>query len=384
MGLLFFKMFSFLHLVIIVCAILMMISFINKNEKVSQILFSISFTVAFIYTFTLMGVVGPLFFLSAMFQNVTGIVMMLLLILAVWSVISFIIYAGNKYTIKKNDIKEIYIRDVDVEYSPAVLSYLMNNKIEAKKDLPATLLNLCAKNILKIEKVDNKIINIIDLKNDSAVEELMPDEKYAYKMLIEGVTSSKINFWKNKVEDEYKNYKFSKENKKTLVSYLFGLYIFVFVGFMLYFIVTGETQVSGDLAEIFGKTMFLSFIGAWEMSLFKGIKAAFRALVNRNDKNSFKESYTVKGAKEYNRWKKFEKFIEDFSIMSERKYESIIIWGKYLSYSIALGINKKCDSELYNQIEKEYSFNYEVISEMYDDKEEDIEIDETNEDENEL
>lgn len=56
------------------------------------------------------------------------------------------IYKKN-YMIRKNKINEIYIRDVDAEYSPAVLSYLMNNKIEIKKHLSATLLNLCTKNI---------------------------------------------------------------------------------------------------------------------------------------------------------------------------------------------------------------------------------------------
>ena len=314
--------------------------------------------------FFILGTIVPYIFLKDMFeQDGLGVLLMVGIILVVWFIISFIIKTKNKYIIQKNKVNEIYIRDIESDYSPAVLSYLMNNKIETSKDLPATLLNLCAKNILKIENVENKI-KIIDLKNNKEVKKLKDDEQYAYKMFTSGVSNQKVKIWKNKVLSEYKKYKYSISNKKSLGVYLACLYVTLFVGIMLYFIITGASEITGIPAEILSRLLIGTFMATWEMLLFTG----FKELLNGgllNKKTEFREIYTSAGAREYSKWKKFESFIQDFSIIKEREYKSIVIWGKYLSYSIALGINKKCDRELYEKIGKEYSFDFDLLSEIY-------------------
>ena len=57
-------------------------------------------------------------------------------------------------------------------------------------------------------------------------------------------------------------------------------------------------------------------------------------------------------------------------MIKERDHKRKVRWGKNLSYSIALGINKKCDKELYDKIEKEYLFDFNLFSELYDYEEE--------------
>ena len=74
-----------------------------------------------------------------------------------------------------------------------------------------------------------------------------------------------------------------------------------------------------------------------------------------------RDKYSKKGAAEYMKWKKFKNFMEEYTLVNEKEYTSIVILGKYLSYSIALGINKKCDSELYKRIEKQYKFNIDLF-----------------------
>lgn len=256
------------------------------------------------------------------------------------------------------------MRDVNVEYSPAILSYLMNNKLEPRKDLPATLLNLCTKDILKIEKSEDGKINIIDLKNETALSKLAPDEKYAYKILLEGITASNIACWKKKVENEYAKYKFSLKHKRPLVRYLITLFAIIFIAVTLYMVVTGKSEITGKPAEIIGKTMLSPFLGAWIIISISNIKTILRIIAKKSNKykHSFKDTYTKKGAQEYSRWKSFERFMLDFSLIDEKDYESVVIWGKYLSYSIALGINKKCDNELYNRIKSAYSFNYDIFT----------------------
>ena len=312
------------------------------------------------------GIFMPYYFLEGMFeQDGLGIIFMVGVIIAVWLLISLIINLKNKHIIKTNKVKEIYVRDVDVEYSPAVLSLLLNNKIETSKDLPATLLNLCAKRIVKIEKTDEKI-KIIDLKNKKEVEKLPLDEKYAYNMFLKGVTNIAINEWKNIVEEEYKKHNFSVGKMAPLGLYLFGLYVITFIGILMYYTITG----SGDIGKFFIWLLFGSFIASCEMVIIYEMKEIIAEFANRNSKNEFREIYTSKGAREFSKWKKFERFILDFSIIKEREHESVTLWGKYLSYSIALGINKKCDKELYNKIEKEYLFDFNLFSEMYDYKDE--------------
>ena len=327
------------------------------------------FLIIMALVFVVMGV-SPYMLLKDMFeQEGLGVIFVAVIILVVWAIISFIIKTKNKYIIQKNKVKEVYIRDIEVDYSPAVLSYLMNNKIETSKDLPATILNLCAKNILKIESIDGKI-KIIDLKNKKEVKKIKSDEKYAYDMLVTGVTNSKINTWKNKVEAEYRKYKFSMTNKKSLGIYLFGLYAAIFIGILLYSFITGETEITGRPAEIISRLLIGSFVAAWEILLIYEFKEMFTGIIVRKNENEFGEVYTNKGAREYSKWKKFENFMEDFSLIKEREHESVVIWGKYLSYSIVLGINKKCDKELYSKIEKEYSFDFDSFSKMFENNEE--------------
>lgn len=316
--------------------------------------------------FFILGVIAPYIFLKDMFeQEGLGVLFMVGIILLVWIIISLIIKAKNKYIIQKNKVNEIYIRDIEAEYSPAVLSYLMNNKIETSKDLPATLLNLCAKNILKIENVDNKI-EILDLKNNLEVKKLKDDEQYAYKMFTSGVSNQKVKIWKEKVLTEYKKYKYSISNKKSLGVYLACIYVTIFVGILLYSAITGVSEITGRPAEILSRLLIGTFMATWEMILFTEFRDLLTGgLLIKNNQTEFREIYTNAGAREYSKWKKFESFIQDFSIIKEREYKSIVIWGKYLSYSIALGINKNCDKELYKKIEKEYAFDLDLFSEMY-------------------
>lgn len=47
--------------------------------------------------------------------------------------------------------------------------------------------------------------------------------------------------------------------------------------------------------------------------------------------------WTEKGIEEFNEWKAFERFLNDFSLIKEHPPESIAIWNKYLVYATAFG-----------------------------------------------
>jgi len=59
------------------------------------------------------------------------------------------------------------------------------------------------------------------------------------------------------------------------------------------------------------------------------------------------------GREYYLKWKNFEKFLTDFSLLSEHPPESLIIWEDYLVYATALGIADKVEKNLQKLIPKE-------------------------------
>ena len=331
-----------------------------KDKSNKNIFAIITYILVVVYVIGFWGVLIPYICLSSVFgSNNIGFIAIILLgiIVGTWILVYIVINKINSYIINKNQGEEIYIRDVDVDYSPAVLSYLMNNKIEQNKDLSATLLNLCAKNILKIEKTEDNKIKIIDLKNKQEVEKLKEDERFAYRMFYSRTFNT--GMWARKVEKEYQKYKFSKKNNSVLFNYIFILYAIVFIVLWFYGVLTGSATSAGE--EIFGtvEIITIAFFATWEAALIYGMRELYKYVNCKDDEPDFKGIYTKKGAKEYSKWKKFEKFMESYSLINDKNYDSVAIWGKYLAYSIVLGINKKCDKELYKQIVKEYSFDYD-------------------------
>ena len=344
-------LFSICPFVMIISTIVIIISMSVKSKSNKwDILFKIGFfsILAYIVILVISGILAIIIAMNSLL--ILGGVALLI----IWLTISLFIKLKNNLIKSANNGKEIYIRDVEVEYSPAVLSYLMNNKIEVKKDISATLLNLCAKNILKIEKgFDGKLV-VKDLQNREEVDKLAEDEKYAYEMLTTKINKQAISEWKDKVVQEYQRYKFSKSHKKGLYNYAVWIYVISFIAIYVFVAMHGGTY-DGPFAE----GLAFIFVAMMGMLFASFIYKIIRTIIKPYKNSEFKDKYTRKGAKEFNKWKKFEKFIEDYTLVEEKDHENIVVLGKYLSYSIALGINKKCDKELYDKINKTYSFDYD-------------------------
>jgi len=345
---------------------LLILQTVQDKKTKAKIGFIIKFIMFLIY-FAFIGVCVPLYFVLEMFENMANGLLIFGLIGIVWTAVSLFIEMKNKFIILYNDDKEIYIRDVNVKYSPAVLSYLMNNKIEVSKDLPATLLNLCLKNCLRINENSDESIAIEDLKNKKEVAKLSDDEKYAYEMLTSGVNNAKINNWKNIVKKEYSKYGFSNEHKTNMLSYLIGVYVIMFLAIFIFFpLIVNTIHADAIIIEI----MLVAFFAIWEYKVFsEGKDILFTLIIPNEDayqNEEFMGIYTDKGAIEFNKWEKFEKFIKEYTLIKDRDHKSVVVLGKYLSYSIALGINKNCDTEIYNQIKSKYVFDFSKITSLYE------------------
>ena len=55
---------------------------------------------------------------------------------------------------------------------------------------------------------------------------------------------------------------------------------------------------------------------------------------------------TQKGVDEKNKWKAFEKFMEDFSMLDQKDIPDVVLWEKYLVFATAFGISEKVLKQL--------------------------------------
>ena len=315
-----------------------------------------------------MGIVLPYYLLNLVLKEkvYTAILTITSIIMFVYSIIVIITALKNKKIKEKNKIKDIYIRDIDVNYNPAIVSYLMNGKIEQNKDLVAVLLNLCAENILKIEYDKTGKLNIIDMHNDLKVENLSNSDMIAYEMFITKITTSKINKWKKAVYEEYKTYNFSKENKHSLANSMVILYLaFIIIVFIAIFVFgkNGILVLPGKYGQIFVYVLVSIFFAVWETSIFSSTKIILNKINNKDENNTFKDIYTKKGAKEYDKWIKFKRFVKDFSNIDKAELESIVIFEKYLAYAIALNVNKEYKEVEFNIIKDKINIDINNIIE---------------------
>ena len=72
----------------------------------------------------------PFFFATGFFEN--GHIILIIIIIIGYIVIRIGNNIYNKIKVSLSKDERIYVRDIDVEYSPAVLSYLQNQKLEPR------------------------------------------------------------------------------------------------------------------------------------------------------------------------------------------------------------------------------------------------------------
>jgi len=304
----------------------------SSNARFLKVFFSIALVI---------GLATPVLFmvgiLGSIFQGFEGIVLTIAAIILIILLTKLYSVLRNKILVESSGGEQIYLRDTPSKLSPAIVSYLYNQKIEKEKDVVATILNLCAKKAIKLEFNEDKKVIIKDIKNSSI--ELTKDEEYIYDWLTKKIVGSfKFSQWETIVKNEYYKNGFSNESKINFTSISRWLYFAVFI------IIFTSVVLFGDKineSEILVEGVMTVLIVSFAISFLGGIITTVKQVFSKSsDTNSI---YTKKGAKELAKWNKFKKFIEDFSLIKDANVESIIILERYLAYSIALGVNKNYD-----------------------------------------
>ena len=71
--------------------------------------------------------------------------------------------------------------------------------------------------------------------------------------------------------------------------------------------------------------------------------------------------WTPKGKEFHDKWKNFEKYIKDYSLIKERPPASVQVWGRYIIYASALG----CADEVTRNM-KEYFRSMDIVDDSFD------------------
>ena len=238
----------------------------------------------------------------------------------------------DKIILKNIDFQ--YYRDIIEEYSPAMLSLILDG-LEFDKDLGASVIYLINKGYLKLQD-KNKIIRTDkdysklpeDLKIicDSDVNHLLACKRIKAKNVDEEIQSHQSGKtrlkWLNTIEKQavekgLANEKEDKSWKTILILFIIGII----------------------------ESLFAMYIESYGLLFFSGL-VTFLLIILRFwafDENKFVK--TQKGYELYTKIVGLKNYIKDYSNLSESKLKEISIWEDYLIYAIIFNDTSKLNKE---------------------------------------
>lgn len=311
-----------------------------------------------------------------------------------------------KHKIKKDEnfIKKInpyiYYRELPNDYGIGICTLLIDSSIENEKDIIATILNLCAKKYLKLEKNNNNykvyILKEIDdkpyLTDEDIKNKLYLNEKYVltclknntiknidynkwYSLCLKDGENNGLYYNKQTENNSYKVdiNKEIKTDKKimTIVWLLTTIILAYFVIKEIDINIFKEIEHLLSLIIIVPLFLFATyFVSAIPFTVIMSIRGLFRTYNKSeeycfNSKLSKKLIITEKGKTELQKLYAFENFINDFGAFATKNPEEIVLWDRYLSYATMFGITKNILKTGYKELISNSSFNIDNIDNIH-------------------
>jgi len=254
-------------------------------------------------------------------------------------------------------IPSIYEREPPYDYSPAAVEALMRPlfKEPTTKSLSAEILHLCLKGKLKLEKIkedalfgkkDSYKIHIIDSSKAGLPEsealllrllkeaaQYRPKKFFIFSVPERDKTPNEVTLTELEFYLRFNRFKaqtFLKEWKNAVKDFVDAQGFFSKKNGILPFLI--GTGILLILSLIIAPRLFFVIV---IVALI--LNVAFpNALPNR----------TKKGAEHYIKWKRFKRFLSDFSNLRNVPPEAIVLWEKYIVYAIPLGVADKVEKAM--------------------------------------
>ncbi len=254
-----------------------------------------------------------------------------------------------------------YYRELPEDYTPAVMSYLLENGTIQSRDIMATLMDLARKDIIAIEPYESEKWSLFGGKTETdyrlvtkspsnaQLNALTDHEHFLFDWFIndlgngsslamddlEALLKRTANAYQfNRDYDQFKSYVagmgeslgFREANKTK------GSGVFVLLGMALIAFAAFSVLVYGNLLGIAPGLIGLILLGT------TGAMAVKRKL-------------TQYGADQTAMWNAFKRFLQTFSNMDKAEIPALTIWNHYLVYATSLGVAK----EVIEQLPKVYT-----------------------------
>jgi len=295
-----------------------------KNTKKAIIYFAKVFSIVGIIM-VIIGIIGGLSepkYATTMIGIGLFIASGFTIFIAISFLVLHIIYKIKYLPRKEVIFEKEYLRELPKQYSPALSSFIYDLKIDIYKDYTATILYLCTKKYIKINKNKDKYEFEILNRNTSPLSE---SEKYVFDKIINKTKFDEFEF-SNKIIEE------AKEN---------------------FFIINKETSKIPKLVfgAIFSIILFIIiYTKSIEWVIFVMLFVAYGVLINKKVKPRVKKSFNTIEQSDYTQYKRtnrgkklaielqaLKNYINEYTLIKEKDIDYVQILEEYIPYAIALG-----------------------------------------------
>ena len=236
-------------------------------------------------------------------------------------------YEKKPKLIRKNKYFE---REIPKDYSVAIASLLVSNVFDESIDVPATILSLVGKSVLKYKNKKITAVSNADITN------LSEHEKYLYECITERTRIEPLKFQSLVVEDAVNKGYIEKVILKNYTEQIIPVIIigmFLMVGVP---IITALFDGSGEFVSI---SVIVGFIIIFFSPIYFTVKSDVEL------GNPYKN--TKLGQKELQKLLNLKEYLKEFSDFEKVEIEEAILWEDYIAYAYIFNINKN----LYDEFE---------------------------------
>ena len=262
---------------------------------------------------------------------------------------------------RKPEFQGDYYRELPGDYTPAVMSYLLENGTIESKDIMATLMDLARKKIIAIEPYEKEKRSLFGNKTETdyrlisrrphaeELDNLTNHERFLFDWFINDLgdgSSLAMDDLEATLKTESNARQFNRDYDQ-FKSYIAGM------GESFNFREANKTTGSGKFYllgfGLIGIAVLVVFFIDNMMGLVPGIAGVI--MLSTMGAMAAKRKLTQYGSDQVAMWKAFKRFLETFSNMDKAEIPALTIWNHYLVYATSLGIAK----EVIEQLPKAYS-----------------------------
>ena len=131
---------------------------------------------------------------------------------------------------------------------------------------------------------------------------------------------------------------------------------------MLLFAIVYAINPRTELTQ-FSIIVFFTLI---EIALLEPCLIIISKIIQKDEKN-ITGIYTSAGVKEMKRWDKYKNFLKDYTLIKNRKIDSVIVLEKHIAYAIVLNVNKDYTKSIINDLKVNYNLNLDYIKSIFTD-----------------